>query len=315
MCQKSRILALNMRYIVLPLIGVALAYGQCNMCLPNPANSPFPYGFSPDPLYLPPGIDTSLTIYFTFPDQVEVVAFGQTQTVYPNYAIWVDSLRLDRGLITTQSGDTFAYNASDPSAGPIIFDQPHRYKQWGSGARDYANFVVYQNPGISAGPAGQTPPFGCARVCIRTSPTEDSDTLRVKVRAFIPTTGDPDNKDTTNLRPVLLGNNAWLDTVFRYAVVISSAPASLGRGMSAMYAFRPVSNPAYREAVVTYTLHQPMAVRLRAYTLDGREVLLRDLGLQPAGTFQETLNLPAGQYFLRLETPHGLSATRLTVIE
>ncbi len=82
-----------------------------------------------------------------------------------------------------------------------------------------------------------------------------------------------------------------------------------------MYAFRPVSNPAYREAVVTYTLHQPMAVRLRAYTLDGREVLLRDLGLQPAGTFQETLNLPAGQYFLRLETPYGLSATRLTVIE
>jgi hypothetical protein len=58
-----------------------------------------------------------------------------------------------------------------------------------------------------------------------------------------------------------------------------------------------------------------MAVRLRAYTLDGREVLLRDLGLQSAGTFQETLNLPAGQYFLRLETPYGLSTTRLTVIE
>jgi hypothetical protein len=235
-------------------------------------------------------------------------------TVYPNYAIWVDSLRLDRGLITTQSGDTFAYNASNPSAGPIIFDQIHRYKQWGSGATDYANFVVYQNPGTSAGPAGQTPPIGCARVCIRTSSNEGNDTLRVKVRVFI-TLATQMDKDTTNLRPVLLGNNAWLDTVFRYAVVISSAPASLGRGMSAMYAFRPVSNPAYREAVVTYTLPQPMAVRLRAYTLDGREVLSRDLGLQPAGTFQETLNLPAGQYFLRLETLYGLSATRLTVIE
>jgi hypothetical protein len=192
----------------------------------------------------------------------------------------------------------------------------HRYKQWGSGATDYANFVVYQNPGTSAGLAGQTPPIGCARVCIQTSSTEGSDTLRVKVRAFIPVLVlDQDNKDTTNLRPVQGGNNAWLDTVFRYAVVISSAPASLGRGMSAMYAFRPMSNPAYREAVVTYTLHQPMAVRLRAYTLDGREVLLRDLGLQSAGTFQEMLNLPAGQYFLRLETPYGLSATRLTVIE
>ena len=301
----------DMRYVVLSLIGAALVYGQCNQCTPDPAQSPTPYGFRPDPLWLPPGIDTSLTIYFTFPDEAQQGPL----TVYPNYAIWVDSLRLDQGRITTQGGGTFAYNASDPSAGPIIFDQPHRYKQWGSGATDYANFVVYQNPGTSAGPAGQTPPIGCARVCIRTSSTEGSDTLRVKVRAFIPRLSDADGKDTNDLRPTLLGNNAWLDTVFRYAVVISSAPASLGRGTSAMYAFRPVSNPAYREAVVTYTLHQPMAVRLRAYTLDGREVLLRDLGLQPAGTFQETLNLPAGQYFLRLETPYGLSATRLTVIE
>jgi hypothetical protein len=299
----------DMRYVVLSLIGAALVYGQCNQCRPDSAQSPRPYGFNPSVLRLPPNKDTSLTIYFTFPDQVQQGSF----TLYPNYAIWVDSLRLDRGLITTQGGGTFAYNASNPSAGPIIFDQLHRYKQWGSGATDYANFVVYRNPGTSAGPAGQTPPIGCARVCIRTSSTEGSDTLRVKVRVFIPVLfGDPDNKDTTNLRPP---NNAWLDTTFRYAVVISSAPASLGRGMSAMYAFRPVSNPAYREAVVTYTLHQPMAVRLRAYTLDGREVLLRDLGLQPAGTFQETLNLPAGQYFLRLETPYGLSATRLTVIE
>jgi hypothetical protein len=253
-----------------------------------------------------------LVIYFTFPDSVRQGSF----LLFPNYAIWVDSLRLDRGLITTQDGDTFAYNASNPAAGPIHFDQMHRYKQWGSEPTDYANFVVYQNPGTPpGGQPGSTPPIGCARVCIRTSSTEGSDTLRVKVRVFIPTLGDGDNKDTSNLRPVLLGNNAWLDTVFRYAVVISSAPASLGRGMSAVYAFRPVSNPVYREAVVTYTLPQPMAVRLRAYTLDGREVLLRDLGLQPAGTFQETLNLPAGQYFLRLETPYGLSATRLTVIE
>jgi hypothetical protein len=308
---KKSYLRFDMRYIVLSLIGVALVYGQCNMCTPDSASSPRPYGFNPAVLRLPPAKDTSLTIYFTFPDQVQQGPL----TVYPNYAIWVDSLRLDRGLITTQGGGAFAYNASNPAAGPIHFDQMHRYKQWGSGATDYANFVVYQNPGTSAGTAGQTPPIGCARVCIRTSSTEGSDTLRVKVRAFIPAFGDADGKDTTNLRPVLLGNNAWLDTVFRYAVVISSLPASLGREMSAMYAFRPVSNPAYREAVVTYTLPQPMAVRLRAYTLDGREVLLRDLGLQPAGTFQETLNLPAGHYFLRLETPYGLSATRLTVIE
>jgi hypothetical protein len=305
----------DMRYVVLSLIGAALVYGQCNQCMPDSARSPRLYGFNPSVLRLPPNKDTSLTIYFTFPDSVRVVVMGNPTLVYPNYAIWVDSLRLDQGRITTQDGGTFAYNASNPAAGPIHFDQMHRYKQWGSGATDYANFVVYKNPATpTGGEPGNTPPIGCARVCIRTSSTEGSDTLRVKVRAFIPTFGDGE-KDTTNLRPVLLGNNAWLDTVFRYAVVISSAPASLGSGMSAMYVFRPVSNPAYREAVVTYTLPQPMAVRLRAYTLDGREVLLRDLGLQPAGTFQETLNLPAGQYFLRLETPYGLSTSRLTVIE
>ncbi len=301
----------DMRYVVISLIGVAFVYGQCMQCTPDASQSPSPYGFNPSILWLPPGKDTSLTIYFTFPDKVQQAGLD----VFPNYAIWVDSLRLEVGLITDQNGDPFAYNVSNPDAGPIRFDQLHRYKQWGSGANDYANFVVYRNPGISAGPAGQTPPIGCARVCIRTSANEGSDTLRVKVRAFIPAVGDADNKDTTNLRPILIQQNAWSDTVFRYPVVISNNPASLSGGWGSMYAFSPVVNPSFREAVVRYTLHAPMAVRLRAYTLDGREVLSRYGGIQPAGTHQEVLQLPAGQYFLRLETPYGMSSTRLTVVE
>jgi hypothetical protein len=296
----------DMRYIVLSLIGAALVYGQCNQCMPDSARSPRPYGFNPDPLRLPPNKDTSLTIYFTFPDQVQQGSL----TVYPNYAIWVDSLRLDRGLITTQSGDTFAYNASNPEAGPIHFDQMHRYKQWGSGATDYANFVVYQNPGTSAGPAGQTPPIGCARVCIRTSPNEGNDTLRVKVRVFVNTLGDVDNKDTTNIR----GNLGRVDTTFRYAIVISRS-SSLSRGLTNVYDLRIQPNPAYQEAILSYTLPNAMAVSLSVYALDGRKVLSRDLGLKPAGTHQETLRLPAGQYFIRLETLYGFSTTRLTVIE
>lgn len=292
-----------MRYIVISLIGVALVYGQCNMCTPDGSRSPRPYGFNPDVLRLPPGKDTSLIIYFTFPDQVQQGSL----TVYPNYAIWVDSLRLDMGLITDQSGGRFAYNASNPSAGPIHFDQMHRYKQWGSGANDFANFVVYRNPG---GTAGETPPIGCARVCIRTSSNEGSDTLRVKVRAFVTALGDFDNKDTSDLRPV----GRFSDTTFRYAVVISRQASLAGRGVN-IYALSPVMNPAYQEAIVRYTLPAPMAVRLRAYTLDGREVLSRDFGVQPAGTHEETLQLPAGQYFLRLETPYGMSSTRLTVVE
>lgn len=279
-------------------------YGQrCEQCTLRPDQSPRPFGFNPDPLRLPPGIDTSLTIYFTFPDGVPQGSL----TVYPNYAIWVDSLKLDRGLITPQGVGDFAYNASNPSAGPIIFDQLHRYKQWGSGATDYANFVVYQNPG---GTAGQTPPIGCARVCIRTSPNEGSDTLRVKVRAFVNILGDVNNKDTANIR----GNLGRVDTIFRYAIVISRA-SSLSRGLTNVYDLRLQPNPAYQEAILSYTLPNAMAVSLSVYALDGRKVLSRDLGLKPAGTHQETLRLPAGQYLIRLETLYDFSTTRLTVIE
>ena len=297
----------DMRYVVISLIGAALVYGQqCNQCTPDPDQSPRPFGFNPDPLRLPPNKDTSLTIYFTFPDQVQQGSL----TVYPNYAIWVDSLRLDQGLITAQGGGTFAYNASNPEAGPIHFDQLHRYKQWGSGETDYANFVVYQNPGVSAGPAGQTPPIGCARVCISTSRDEGNDTLRVKVRAFVNALGDVDNKDTTNIR----GSLGRVDTTFRYAIVISRS-SSLSRGLTNVYDLRIQPNPAYQEAILSYTLPNAMAVSLSVYALDGRKVLSRDLGLKPAGTHQETLQLPAGQYLIRLETPYGLSTTRLTVIE
>ena len=169
---------------------------------------------------------------------------------------------------------------------------------------------MYQNPGTSAGPAGQTPPIGCVRVCIRTSANEGSDTLRVKVRAFVPIFGDVDNKDTIDIR----AGGRYSDTTFRYVVVISRQASLAGRGVN-IYALSPVMNPSFREAVVRYTLPDPMAVRLRAYTLDGREVLSRDLGVQPAGTHEETLQLPAGQYLLRLETPYGMSSTRLTVVE
>ena len=305
----------DMRYVVLSLIGAALVYGQderrCTQCTPRLDQSPRPFGFNPDPLWLPPNKDTSLTIYFTFPDEAQVEAFGGTLTVYPNYAIWVDSLRLDRSLITAQGGGRFAYNASDPEAGPIHFDQRHRYKQWGDGAMEYANFVVYQNPGVSAGPAGQTPPIGCARVCISTSRDEGNDTLRVKVRAFVNALGlDVDNKDTTDIK----GRFGRVDTTFRYAIVISRS-SSLSRGLTNVYDLRIQPNPAYQEAILSYTLPNAMAVSLSVYALDGRKVLSRDLGLKPAGTHQENLRLPAGQYLIRLETLYGFSTTRLTVIE
>jgi len=223
-------------------------------------------------------------------------------TVYPNYAIWVDSLRLDRGLITAQSGQPFAYNASNPTAGPIAFDQMHRYKKYASNPDRYANFVVYKNPGdTTAEAAGQTPPIGCARVCIKGGNTEGSDTLRVKVRAFIPTLGDGPNKDTTNLMPVLLGQNAWLDTTFRYVVVVTSTPSALAQGRGEVASFAVSPNPAYGEAEVRFSLHVPTPVSLEVYTADGRQVYAHT-ALYSAGEQRHGLSLPAGLYRVVLNT-------------
>ncbi len=296
-----------MRYLLLLIGSAALLYGQCNQCTTNSALSPTPFGFNPEVLSLLPGRDTTLVIYFTFPDAIQ----QGSQTLYPNYAIWVDSLKLDVGLITRQNGQPFTYVASDPSTGPIHFNQMHRYKQWGSGTSDFANFVVYQNPG---GSAGNSPPIGCARVCIRTSNTEGSDTLRVKVRAFITGLGDAANKDTSNLRPTLLGNNAWLDTVFRYPISISRN-ASLPMAAAGLGSLSVAPNPAITEATLHYTLLFPSPVHLRAYSLDGREVFTQSLGLQAPGEYRETLRLPAGHYMILLETARGVASTRLAVVE
>ena len=286
-------------------------YAQCNMCdiSSAPAGAfPTPYGFNPDSLVLPPGRDTTLVIYFTFPDEAQ----QGTITVYPNYAIWVDSLRLDVGLITLQNGQPFAYNSSDPTQGGIHFDQMHRYKRYDpSDPSKQANFVVYRNPG---GTAGQTPPTGCARICVKSSNTNGSDTLRVKVRAFIPTLGDGASKDTTNLTPQLLGNNAWLDTTFRYAVVVGTAPTSLGSAGGVVQAFSVSPNPAIYEAVARFSLVQPTALVLRAVAVDGREVY-RHTGSYAAGEHTHSLSLPAGIYKLLLETPAGSVRQKLVVVE
>lgn len=283
-------------------------YAQCNMCTPAPNQSPTPYGFNPDPLVIRPGIDTSLTIYFTFPDAAQ----QGSVTVYPNYAIWVDSLRLDRDLITLQNGNPFAYNSNDPAQGGIHFDQMHRYKQYDpTDPNKKANFVIYQNPG---GTAGQSPPIGCAQVCVRSSSTEGSDTLRVKVRAFIPALGDGGGKDTTSLTPTLLGNNAWLDTVFRYAVIIGTAPASLAGVSGVVRSFTVSPNPAIYEAAVRFSLAQPTGLTLRAVAVDGREVY-RHTGSYAAGTHQLTLSLPAGIYTILLDSPLGSARQKLVMVE
>lgn len=300
--------------VLLSLTGIALLSvrlsAQCITCTPDTNKSPRPYGFNPPILYLPPDRDTSLVIYFTFPDQVTVSGF----TFYPNYAIWVDSLKLDSGLIFRQDNQPFAYNPSDPASGSINFDQPPRYKQYDKNdPSKLSHFVVYQNPG---GNAGETPPFGCAYICIKTAASEGSDTLRVKVRAFIPTLGDLDNKDTTNLTPQALpGRDTWLDTTFRYFVVITrNLSVTLSKSQSG--AFMSVSpNPAFGGiSTVRFTLAQPSELTLRVISPDGREMYYQK-AFYPAGEHAQELRLPPGIYIVSVGMGQSWTNQRLVILD
>jgi len=125
----------------------------------------------------------------------------------------------------------------------------------------------------------------------------------VKVRAFIPGLGDGAGKDTANLTPTVLGRNAWLDTTFRYAIVVSPTipAAALVQGRGEVASFTVLPNPAYGEAEVRFSLHVPAPVSLEVYTADGRQVYAHT-ALYSAGEQRHGLSLPAGLYRVVLNT-------------
>ena len=199
-----------MRLLVVLVVGLYGLYAQCARC--GISGSPIlPQGFDPDSITLTVGRDTEVVIQFTLPDTAQ--RFGLT--LYPNYAIFVDSLRM-------AGGDNYVVvqgTASTPVSyanGAFAFDQDPRYKQVQSGVT--AQVVVYRNPSPSEAnpPSGQlSPPRGCVRACIKgvqPTPAGTGDSLYIALRAFIDpnsisigftgvTSQDISNKDTANLMP------------------------------------------------------------------------------------------------------------------
>ncbi|MCS7188724.1 MAG: T9SS type A sorting domain-containing protein [Bacteroidia bacterium] len=313
-----------MRHLISATILSCWVYAQqCGNC--TPANNPRPYGFSPDTLNLPLNKDTSFTIQFTFPDTITTRGF----TLCPNYAVWVDSIRPYKGLIYNAGTNMlFSYNSSNPSAGGIVLDQPHRYKT-DAGTNCTTNFSIYQNPGGTQ--AGNTPPEGCAYVCVRTGPTPGCEMLLIRVRVFVPALGDPPNKDTTNLAPALLGNPAWLDTVFRYPIRIGGAtctaadfprlttpraqcaPAALELS-PALTSLNISPNPAFQEAQITFEVLTPTPLSIRVVSTEGREIYVHS---SQYGVGEHTLRfrLGGGIYTVFLETPQGRMTRKLVVLE
>jgi hypothetical protein len=85
----------DMRLLVVLVVGLYGLYAQqCGSCaIPNsPPSSP---GFNPSSITLTVGRDTDVVIQFTLPDTVQRGGL----TLYPNYAIYVDSLRMAGGLL------------------------------------------------------------------------------------------------------------------------------------------------------------------------------------------------------------------------
>lgn len=310
------------RTLLLSIGLAAYAYGQCTLCTAN--NTLAPRTFDPPYLTIRAGVDTMVVIQFALPETVTAPSINY---VYPNFAIFVDSLHLDGGntyvSLYGQPNVAPAYNSANPPQGALRFDQNHRYKQVRSSAPTHDNVVVYQNPG-GGSPSNPTPPRGCVRACVRgiqPTPPNSADTLRILLRGFVDPnsinifTGqsiDINNKDTTNLMPTLAGNPLYADAWTAYAVVVLPGQTTVLERVLSGVQLSP--NPAWGTAGVTFGLHRPAEVTLRVFSMEGKLVWQREMGLTLAGEHTVSLSLPAGLYTVEVQAGPELLRTKLVVL-
>lgn len=320
----------DMRKVVVLLgfvMGFFLKAQSCGLC--NVSNTLAPRTFDPPFLTLQVGRDTEVVIQFALPETVQF--FGTA--LYPNFAVFVDSLKMDGGntYVSLRGSPSVApaYNSANPSAGALRFDQAHRYKQVRSSGNTHENVVVYQNPGGST-PSNLTPPRGCVRACVRgITPTPSADTLRILLRGFVDTASvnvtfippsitaqDINNKDTSNLMPQKATPfgliDLWSDVWSGYAVLVVDNSTALSA--SPLTALTLTPNPTWGTATVAFRLERPAAPTLSVRMTTGQEVLRVSLGQRPAGEVQHQLNLPAGIYLVELEAEGHLLRQRLVVL-
>jgi len=295
-------------------VGLYGLYAQCGRC--GVSGSPIlPQGFDPSSITLTVGQDTEIVVQFTLLDMAQQAGL----TLYPNYAIYVDSLRM-------AGGDNYVVvqgTASTPVSyanGAFAFDQDPRYKQVRSGVRAWV--VVYRNPSPSeAGvPSGQpSPPRGCVRACIKgrqLTPEGTGDSLYIVLRAFVPQTAignDANNKDTSNLMPTLGTLALYSDTSLYYGPIVVSQGTAIGSALQGGIVLSP--NPAWGVAMVRFTTTYSVPVRVRALDASGRVVHERDMGVLFPGEHTADLQLPAGLYIVELLAGKESHKARLVVLE
>jgi len=310
-----------MRPLVVLSVGVYALYAQCANC--SVSGSPIlPQGFDPDSITLTVGRDTEVVIQFTLPDTVQRAGL----TLYPNYAIYVDSLRMAGGATYVVVKGTTSTPVSYAN-GAFAFDQAPRYKEVRSGVSAWV--VVYRNPSPSeAGvPSGQpSPPRGCVRACIKgIQPTPaGGDSLYIVLRAFVdpnsisfvpsPSSTDISNKDTTDLMPTTFGQPLYSDVSLYYGpVYVVSTPAAIESALQGDIVLSP--NPTWGVAMVRFTTTYSVPVRVRALDASGRVVHERDMGVLFPGEHTADLQLPAGIYIVELLAGKESYKARLVVLE
>ena len=261
-------------------------------------------------------------IQFTLPDTVQQLGL----TLYPNYAIYVDSLRMAGGATYVVVKGTASTPVSYAN-GAFAFDQDPRYKQVRSGVSAWV--VVYRNPSPSeAGvPSGQlSPPRGCVRACIKgkqPTPAGTGDSLYIVLRAFIdpnsvsilpPSSNDISNKDTTNLMPTTFGQPLYSDVPLYYGpVIVQSSSTAIESAVRGGIVLSP--NPTWGVAMVRFTTTYSVPVRVRALDASGRVVHERDMGVLFPGEHTADLQLPAGLYIVELLAGKESYKARLVVLE
>jgi len=310
-----------MRLLVVLVVGVYGLYAQqCGSC--GVSGSPIlPQGFDPSSITLTVGQDTEVVIQFTLPDMAQQVGL----TLYPNYAIYVDSLRMaggDNYVVVQGTASTEVSYAN----GAFAFDQAPRYKQVRSGAPP-AQVVVYRNPspseaGVSSG--DPSPPRGCVRACIKgRQPTlaGTGDSLYILLRAFIdpssifPSPTDISGKDTSDLMPTLFGQQPLYSDVSLYygPVIVRSRSTAIESAVRGGIVLSP--NPTWGVAMVRFTTTYSVPVRVRALDASGRVVHERDMGVLFPGEHTADLQLPAGIYIVELLAGKESYKARLVVLE
>jgi hypothetical protein len=311
----------DMRLLVVLVVGLYGLYAQCTNC--TVSGSPtLPRGFDPSSITLTAGRDTEVVIQFTLPDTVQQIGL----TLYPNYAIYVDSLRMAGGNTYVVVKGTTSTPVSYAN-GAFAFDQAPRYKQVRSGV--YAWVVVYRNPSPSeAGVSGGqlSPPRGCVRACIKgiqPTPAGTGDSLYIVLRAFIdpnsvsffpPSSNDISNKDTTNLMPTESNVPLYSDVSLYYGpVYVVGTSAAIESALQGGIVLSP--NPTWGVAMVRFTTTYSVPVRVRALDASGRVVHERDMGVLLPGEHTADLRLPAGIYIVELLAGKESYKARLVVLE